>query len=83
MTPEQEAELIEARRFSLLVRWNKMVAELAPDHKPDGSGLDDGVYLPGCAPRKKHAPKPMEVISEIRARAWMTRRNRYGDRGHS
>jgi hypothetical protein len=37
-------------------------------------GLDCGVYLPGCAPRKKAAPKTAAENAEIRARAWATRR---------
>jgi len=36
------------------------------DHKPDNSGLDDGPYLPGCAPRKKSAPKPAHEVSATR-----------------
>lgn len=50
------------------------------DHKPDNSGLDDGPDI--VAPRKKVEPKPQEVVAEIRARAWATRRAKYGDRGH-
>lgn len=52
------------------------------DHKPDQSGLDDGPYLPGCAPRKKPAPKSSEEMREIRARAWATRRAKHGKHGH-
>lgn len=52
------------------------------DHKPDLSGLDDGPYLPGHAPRKKPAPKPATEITAIRARAWATRRQKYGQHGH-
>jgi hypothetical protein len=52
------------------------------DHKPDLSGLDDGPYLPGHAPRKKPAPKPADEIREIRTRAWATRRAKYGQHGH-
>jgi hypothetical protein len=52
------------------------------DHKPDFTGLDDGPYLPGMAPRKKAAPKPAEEVRAIRLRAWETRRNRYGAYGH-
>lgn len=44
------------------------------DHKPDLSGLDDGPYLPGRAPRKKPPPKTPEKLRAIRARAWATRR---------
>jgi hypothetical protein len=40
----------------------------------DGTGLDDGVYLPGRAPRKKPAPKSPEELAGIRAKAWVTRR---------
>lgn len=53
--------------------------EHAPfDSRPDGLGLDDGPYLTGCAPRKK----PSAELAEIRARAWATRRQRYGAQGH-
>jgi hypothetical protein len=52
------------------------------DHKADLSGLDDGPDLPGQAPRKKTAPKPADEIREIRARAWATRRQKYGPHGH-
>lgn len=52
------------------------------DHQPDLSGLDDGPYLPGHEPRKKPAPKPAAEIRDIRARAWATRRQKYGQHGH-
>jgi hypothetical protein len=52
------------------------------DHKPDNSGLDDGPPLPGHAPRKKMEPKPADEVRDIRARAWATRRAKYGQRGH-
>lgn len=52
------------------------------DHRPDLSGLDDGPYLPGCAPRKRPAPKPASEMREIRSRAWETRRQKYGQHGH-
>lgn len=52
------------------------------DHRPDLSGLDDGPYLPGHAPRKKPAPKSAAEIHDIRARAWATRRQKYGQWGH-
>lgn len=52
------------------------------DHKPDLSGLDDGPYLPGRAPRKKADPKSPEEYHEIRSRAWATRRAKYGRYGH-
>lgn len=43
-----------------------------------GTGLD-------CGPdfsRKKPAPKSAEELKDIRARAWATRRVKYGERGH-
>lgn len=52
------------------------------DHKPDQSGLDDGPPLPGHAPRKKMTPKPADEVRNIRARAWATRREKYGRYGH-
>lgn len=52
------------------------------DHKPNNSGLDDGPYLPGCAPRKKPKPKPADEVSATRKRAWATRRAKYGKHGH-
>ena len=50
------------------------------DHKSDQSGLDDGPPLPGT--RRKAAPKPPDELREIRARAWATRRQKHGERGH-
>lgn len=44
------------------------------DHRPDQSGLEDGPWLPGRAPRKKPAPKSAAEMREIRAKAWATRR---------
>jgi hypothetical protein len=52
------------------------------DHQTDLSGLDDGPYLPGHAPRKKPDAKPPAEITEIRKRAWATRRQKYGKYGH-
>ena len=52
------------------------------DHKTDQSGLDDGPPLPGHAPRKKMEPKPTDEVKDIRARAWTTRRAKYGQHGH-
>jgi hypothetical protein len=46
------------------------------------SGLDCGTFLLGQTPRRSAAPKPAEVVAEIRARAWATRRAKYGERGH-
>ena len=43
-----------------------------------GTGLD-------CGPdqsRKKPAPKSPGELKSIRARAWATRRAKYGERGH-
>jgi hypothetical protein len=52
------------------------------DHKPDGSGLDDGPYLPGHGPRKRPLKKSTAEYQDTRARAWATRRLKYGARGH-
>lgn len=52
------------------------------DHKQDNSGLDDGPYLPGHAPRKKMTPKSADEARDIRGRAWATRRAKYGQHGH-
>lgn len=49
------------------------------DHQPDNSGLDGGPDLPA---RKKAEPKHPAVTAEIRARAWATRRAKYGAHGH-
>lgn len=49
------------------------------DHRADNSGLDDG---PTLQARKKPAPKPANEIRDIRARAWATRRQKYGQHGH-
>lgn len=45
-------------------------------------GLDCGPYLPGQAPRKRPTPKSAEQMADIRARAWATRRAKYGEAGH-
>jgi len=50
------------------------------DHRSDNTGLDDGPLL--NPPRKKPAPKPADETAEIRARAWETRRQKYGQGGH-
>ncbi len=52
------------------------------DHREDNSGLDDGPWLPGRAPRKKIEPKSAHETAAIRARAWATRRAKYGEQGH-
>ena len=51
------------------------------DHRDDLSGLDDGVPIPGRT-RKRPEPKPADEIAAIRAKAWATRRQRYGSAGH-
>lgn len=40
------------------------------------TGLDDGPYLPGKAPRKKPEKKTPEELRAIRLKAWETRRSR-------
>lgn len=50
------------------------------DHRADNTGLDDGPPL--CEPRKRTAPKSQEETRTIRARAWKTRREMYGQYGH-
>lgn len=50
------------------------------DHRDDNTGLDDGPPL--HTPRRKPEAKPADEIKEIRARAWTTRRDKYGARGH-
>lgn len=50
------------------------------DHRPDGSGLDDGPPL--RVERKKPALKTAEEAREIKLRAWATRRDKYGEKGH-
>ncbi len=52
----------------------------AHDHRADNSGLDDGPPL--HAPRKKPAPKSADEMREIRAKAWATRREKWGKYGH-
>ena len=50
------------------------------DHLADNTGLDDGPLI--RAPRKKMAAKSAEEWHCIRARAWATRREKYGPDGH-
>lgn len=47
------------------------------------TGLNCGVWLPGHGPRKKPKPKTPEQLAEIRAKAWATRRKKYGPNGNS
>ena len=50
------------------------------DCREDNSGLDDGPLL--REPRKKAKPKSGDELRAIRAKAWETRRQKYGQRGH-
>jgi len=52
------------------------------NHRADNTGLDDGPWLPGCAPRKKPEPKPPHVVRNTKLRGWVTRRAKYGTKGH-
>ena len=45
-------------------------------------GLDCGIYLPGRIPRKPYPKKSQSVVAEIRRRAWVTRRAKWGQHGH-
>lgn len=53
--------------------------EFRHDHQPDNTGLDDGPPLQ--RERRKPVPKQPEQLREIRARAWATRRAKYGAHG--
>lgn len=64
-----------------IIRVGNVVGECVCGHTPC-DGLDCGVFLPGEAPRKKMAAKSPEEMAEIRARAWATRRAKYGRYGH-
>jgi hypothetical protein len=44
------------------------------------AGLDCGVLL--SPPRKKPTPKLPEEVRQIRRKAWETRRQKYGTKGH-
>lgn len=63
--------------------WGDLAAkgQSQGDNKPDGSGLDDGPYLPGQAPRKR-VVEPADKKAETRRKAWETRRHIYGKKGH-
>jgi len=52
----------------------------AQDCRDDNTGLDDGPLL--REPRKISKPKKHEELRDIRNRAWVTRRQKYGQRGH-
>lgn len=56
----------------------------AHDHRADLSGIDDGPYLPHRNPadKRRHGMKSAAELTEIRARAWATRRAKYGEHGH-
>jgi hypothetical protein len=76
-TPAEALKAGEA--WDEIVRRNR---EAPRDCRPDNTGLDDGPYLPGCAPRKRMEPKDPAIVADIRARAWATRRAKYGKDGH-
>lgn len=46
------------------------------------TGLDDGPWLPGCGPRKRRKPKTAAENRAARAKAWATRRQKLGPKGH-
>lgn len=46
------------------------------------AGLDDGPLLPGRDPRPEPMRKPAAERAAARAKAWETRRARYGASGH-
>jgi hypothetical protein len=46
------------------------------------TGLDDGPWLPGCAPRKKRKRKSAAEHRAARAKAWAARRQKLGPKGH-
>lgn len=54
------------------------------DRRHDNTGLDDGPMLPSARKytQRKLAKSPDEKAL-IRAKAWATRREKYGERGHS
>lgn len=58
----------------------QMVQEFPHDHRTDLSGLDDGPPLD--RERKRPTPKSAVQMKDIRARAWATRRRKYGEHGH-
>lgn len=50
------------------------------DHRADNTGIDDGPLL--APPRHRPPPKAPAEMRDIRARAWATRRQKYGQHGH-
>lgn len=46
------------------------------------TGLDEGPWLPGRAPRKRPKPKCSDELRAIRNKAWKTRRQKLGPKGH-
>jgi len=66
-------------RTKILGRYNTKITQffnLHPiDKQPDNSGLDDGPYLRGEKPRKKHH-YTSEEATLIRKKAWNTRKTR-------
>jgi len=64
-----------------LIKVGAVVGECVCGCEPC-SGLDCGPFLPRQAPRKRPEPKGADEVKTIRAAAWATRRQKYGDRGH-
>lgn len=67
--------------MSRIIITANVAGECVCDHNPC-DGLDCGVFLPGQQPRKRPALKTPEQMADIRARAWETRRTKYGQYGH-
>lgn len=79
-----ESKIMTKQYVHAMVLGRVMLCEVVKP-KPCASfmtGLDDGPYLPGRAPRKASAPKTSDELRSIRAKAWETRRRVYGARGH-
>ena len=64
-----------------IITVGKVAGLCVCDHDPC-IGVDCGVFLPGQEPRKPQPIKSAAEHAEIKARAWATRRRKYGERGH-
>lgn len=64
-----------------LIKQGKVLGECLCGTEPC-TGLECGVFLPGQAPRAAGKAKSTLQLRGIRARAWATRRAKYGEAGH-
>ncbi len=83
MTPKEDQQPMTTREELVADEFCTICGALLNfehDHRPDNSGLDDGPEIRPA--RKRPVAKDRDEVGAIRARAWATRRLKYGEHGH-